>query len=376
MHSAASPLTPTDARPPVATSYQPALTGLRAVAAWLIFGFHFNPFAPAGATHWLHAFVREWYTGVTVFFVLSGLLLGLRYQSGFSAPGTIGRYLRSRAVRILPLYWLVTLLTFGVAAFSSHQLDWLALLLNLTLLRGFFEEYLLSGVSQGWSLTTEAGFYLLVPLLAVKRFSAWWLVPLLWAVGVLLAWLSAGHAWHGFMQSYGLMWHATPFGRILDFVVGWQVARWYRQRLASHVSVAPRRRFPWLTCGGVVGFGVLLVALAALSNPVGHEHPLGAALHNLILPFAVAALLAGLLTEHSWLRTLLASRPLQVLGLSSYAFFLLHMGVAQRAVSSLLNHSLLPVQFVLLQLLAVGVYYLIERPLDRVLGPKPTIDNL
>jgi peptidoglycan/LPS O-acetylase OafA/YrhL len=41
----------------------------------------------------------------------------------------------------------------------------------------------------------------------------------------------------------------------------------------------------------------------------------------------VALLLAGLLAERSWLRTVLATRLMQALGRSSYFFYLFHVGL-------------------------------------------------
>lgn len=55
--------------------YYPALTGLRALAAWLVFVFHFNPFGQGSAGWWL---AEQFSSGVGLFFVLSGFLITSR----------------------------------------------------------------------------------------------------------------------------------------------------------------------------------------------------------------------------------------------------------------------------------------------------------
>jgi peptidoglycan/LPS O-acetylase OafA/YrhL len=58
------------AAPPVARSpYYPALTGLRAVAAYLVFFHHFRPLALADG--WPSVVLGQLYVGVSLFFVLS-----------------------------------------------------------------------------------------------------------------------------------------------------------------------------------------------------------------------------------------------------------------------------------------------------------------
>ncbi len=52
-------------------NYFNALTGLRAMAAYMVYAHHFNPIPKNYAVHGL---VNELHIGVTLFFVLSGFL--------------------------------------------------------------------------------------------------------------------------------------------------------------------------------------------------------------------------------------------------------------------------------------------------------------
>ena len=95
-----------------ATQFIPALTGYRAIAAWMIFVLHFFPFNNPLAPEFLKSFIREWHIGVDLFFVLSGFLITFRYFD--QNPLNLKKYLVNRIARIYPMYFLVTLGVFLV----------------------------------------------------------------------------------------------------------------------------------------------------------------------------------------------------------------------------------------------------------------------
>lgn len=58
---------------------------------------------------------REWHTGVALFFVLSGLLICVRYRDRVELSNRWWKqYLLNRVARIYPMYLLLTCLTFVV----------------------------------------------------------------------------------------------------------------------------------------------------------------------------------------------------------------------------------------------------------------------
>lgn len=102
-------------------NYLPALTGVRAIAAWMVFIHHFNPLSNATnhriaadwAPEFLFRFFNEFHVGVTIFFVLSGFLICFRYYDNFHFTSVwFRKYLKNRVARIYPMYFLLTLLTF------------------------------------------------------------------------------------------------------------------------------------------------------------------------------------------------------------------------------------------------------------------------
>src|SRR6476661_747092 len=93
--------------------YLPALTGVRAVAAYLVFIHHFNPFSASVFGTGIHNFFDELHIGVSLFFVLSGLLICLRYYDSFgNGRGSFYNYMVKRVAKIYPVYFLVLSLNF------------------------------------------------------------------------------------------------------------------------------------------------------------------------------------------------------------------------------------------------------------------------
>ena len=118
---------------------------------------------------------------VDLFFILSGFILNWVYLSS-PAKMNWGTYLKARAARILPLYFLTTLLSLPVPihSFNKYGLAYLGenfsfsreIILNLFLVSGICNLPTLNGPA--WSISVEFFCYLVIfPLLVVysKKFS-------------------------------------------------------------------------------------------------------------------------------------------------------------------------------------------------------------
>lgn len=361
--------------PRAARPYYPALTGLRAVAAYLVFLLHArSPAMPP----WLSSIASQLYVGVSMFFVLSGFLIATRYQASIRFTVAWWRgYLWRRFARIFPLYLLLNgLLLFQLYRhFPAGQgMHTLALVfLSQSLLRGFSSTLKFVGIPQGWSLTVEECFYLAAPVLLwawarYGRRSVAGFVAVTLASGLLLTYLCAGHPeLHGLFGSYYHLVNYTFFGRVLEFVMGVGLARWWAGRPAAAAS-----RWPWRTLAGALLMGCAIGLLRTLNSPSnffdGLLDPVAIAVHLLLFPAGAVVLYAGLLAERSWLRALLATRLMGVLGRSSYAFYLLDIGV----FSMWWQHSRfadgsIGWQFLALAGLSIGCYYGVEVPLRHLL---------
>ena len=148
---------------PISTR-QPGLDTLRALAIVLVFANHYMSFVTDEATF---GFVsRIGWTGVDLFFALSGYLIGNQILAGLRA-GTfsMGRFAARRLLRTLPNYYVVLALYAFWPPFidgTRHAPWWqyLTFTLNFGLVPG-------TRFSHSWSLCVEEQFYFVLPVVAL-----------------------------------------------------------------------------------------------------------------------------------------------------------------------------------------------------------------
>jgi peptidoglycan/LPS O-acetylase OafA/YrhL len=170
----------TDADLPAITSHQPALDGLRVIAAIAVLVVHVGGetgFAFTGSpASWV---VSRGDVGVPIFFVLSGLLLYRPWAraviQGKAVPAA-RTYLYRRALRILPAYWVVVIIALPVLN-TAHATSPVAWIQNLGLIQVYDPHPWWSGtgaqgLGQMWSLAVEVSFYALLPVIAAGL-AAW-----------------------------------------------------------------------------------------------------------------------------------------------------------------------------------------------------------
>ena len=159
------------------SSREPALTGLRAVAAILVVSTH-AAFATGYLTHgYLGTMYARLEIGVAIFFVLSGFLLFRPWvrAAAQGRPGpSVRRYGRRRLRRIVPAYLITVVAVYEVYTVFTPEPNpgqsWEGLLRHLTFTQIYTGDYLVTvlhpGLSQMWSLAVEVSFYLALPALA------------------------------------------------------------------------------------------------------------------------------------------------------------------------------------------------------------------
>ena len=157
----------------------PALTGLRAIAAILVVLFHYKYIVPGlGASPAPGArVIQTGFVGVSLFFVLSGFILAYTYIDDDGAlRGTWKDFLFARFARVYPVYLfaLVIALPIFIDISLVHPVG--VMKLKDTLRTAFLTPLLLQGWTPkrawmwngpGWSLSAEAFFYLLFPVIGV-----------------------------------------------------------------------------------------------------------------------------------------------------------------------------------------------------------------
>jgi peptidoglycan/LPS O-acetylase OafA/YrhL len=272
----------------------------------------------------------------------------------------------------MPLYLLLLVLTLLVQSIVvGNQPGGLVIWLNLTLLKGFVNDYKFSGLAQSWSLTVEWTFYILLPALipALRRWGLLLLTIGLWSIGLLL-WGTLGQ-WseHGFFGPLPFVAFYTFFGRAFEFVLGMELARRWR------AGQLPPIRFPLLSSLVITGSCVVVQSwLSASSQGATVLFWREFILYSLLLPLGIGLLFFSLLRETSSLRFFLENRFVQALGRSSYAFYLIHLGPISRALVRTGLGTNIALLFGLLALLAYGLHRWVEQPIYRWLAPykRPT----
>lgn len=151
----------------------PALDFLRSIAIIIVFFWHYHQH---GSPAWVAAVGRFGWSGVDLFFVLSGYLIGGQLMQQAVKSGGINFkdfYLR-RFFRIMPAYLAILLLYFTVPGFRER--DTIAPLWRfLTFTQNFGLDLRNEGAfSHAWSLCIEEQFYLLLPLILLLVFVMKW----------------------------------------------------------------------------------------------------------------------------------------------------------------------------------------------------------
>ncbi|NUS32057.1 MAG: acyltransferase [Gemmatimonadaceae bacterium] len=362
----------------------PALDALRAAAVLLVIGSHYTeefaaryaPVVAASRFRALPTFNWGW-TGVDLFFVLSGYLIGRQLWRERLETGTVrfGRFILRRGFRIWPLYFFM-LLAYAVTGYLQVNV-WDVL---------FLSNYKWGGLSRGWSLSTEEQFYIIVPLLliATRRVRrpavyAWGMAGLLVAV-----WLSRWMA----LQDYAargftgralsdalyapLHLHCEPLlaGLAIAFA---SVVRpdWFR-------ASAERRGVSKVGLGIFVGASALGIALRTLNKNV--------------FPFTALGLIYGslalwLMLDRSWIQRVASWRVFYPVSRLSYGMYLNHFYVlpsvtvwtiavlrSRGASEPLWFFGGLLVGALVSMLVAAATFLLVERPFlllrDRLLGTR------
>ncbi len=179
------------------------LDHLRALAITLVFFYHYQ-ISIFGHPEWLPAFAKFGWTGVDLFFVLSGFLISSQLFSQIKKDGHISllRFFRKRFFRIIPVFTVVLVIYFCIPSF--HERESLPSIWRfLTFTQNFGLNIKDHGTfSHFWSLCVEEHFYFSLPLLLVlflstKTFKkSYWLLIALFLSGFILR----GYIWNNYIS--------------------------------------------------------------------------------------------------------------------------------------------------------------------------------
>ncbi len=223
--------------------------------------------------------------GVDLFFVISGFIIVFIGSTGEKRASV---FAMRRIVRVVPLYWLMTALTFAlthIPGLARNEVSGPHHLLQSTLFLSWLngpDTYPVLNV--GWTLEYEMFFYIIAALAMAFTPRPW--LTASFAMGLLVV---TGHGTTFFLQN--------PI--ILEFVLGMTIGAY----------LYDRRSFPWMV-GGVL---VVLVTL-----PVD-----GAAWRVWVFGLPSTALVAAAI--YADLRKTYTRKVLPELGNASFSIYLAHV---------------------------------------------------
>jgi peptidoglycan/LPS O-acetylase OafA/YrhL len=149
------------------TSRNPELDGLRGLAILGVVVFHV--FSDMGTRHLplgmtiLKKVEQLGWTGVDLFFVLSGFLITGILLEAKEATNYFKVFYMRRALRILPIYYVFIIFIFAISKIHYPFSSKIWFLLNISNLITAFYPYLIGPLTHFWTLAVEEQFYLLWP---------------------------------------------------------------------------------------------------------------------------------------------------------------------------------------------------------------------
>ncbi|WP_191681874.1 acyltransferase family protein [Janibacter melonis] len=352
------------------------MTSLRFVAAFAVVLYHVSLFQnPFEAMRWVASLG---YCGVSFFFVLSGFVLTWAHRPGDRVRDFYAR----RFARVWPLHAVMTLVVVVVFVVDARPQEWLDLALVLTLTQAWAPDgamhYAYNGPS--WTLSCEAFFYLMFPVLLVLA-TRWrrpgrtaaavvTLLALGSAVVIAAAPVLAPRLGVTPTQFSGFLLYVLPAYRIGEFALGIVLALAIRSGWRPRFSPAS---------AGVVCVGayvtITVVAAAAFDGDI-LRLPYGVVDLTMLLP--LAALIAAAASADLGGRTgLLRSPRLVALGQASFALYLVHEVLlrlgARFDVDGTAALTARAAATVLVALVVARFAHLrVEAPLERVLRRRLT----
>lgn len=324
----------------------PALDGLRAVAVFMVIGYHFGLPIPGDL-------------GVSAFFVLSGFLITWLLLSEHHTTGTISlrNFYSRRVLRIFPAYYFFIAVSLVIDYVRGHFWDRALLLSGFLYVVNYFNAthgHPATSIAHAWSLGIEEQFYVLWPLVLLAlarrdRVSA--LVILTVAIVAVAAWRS--YVYLGLHSGPAYPYNAFDT-RFDNLAVGCFLALCASQpwflRFVGTVA--------WSALLPIVTLVLLILSRTAIDS---YHYSIGFTVDAVLVVVLLVQLM--LLHRHplwSWLQ----NPVVRYLGIISYPLYLWHawgLGVGQRL-------HMLPAagQFIVgvavCVALASGSYYAIEKP--------------
>ncbi|MBV4614313.1 acyltransferase [Escherichia coli] len=330
------------------------LTGLRFIAALMVYLCHLN-------TDYFGVFVKEMFSqgfiGVSFFFILSGFILSYSYEDKLKNEVTSKRqFILLRLARIVPMHLLLAM-PFILLTIHLKNFDFSKTLTNILLMQSWIpkEDYYFSLNGVSWSLSDELFFYLMfIPLIYTsitkKVITAISIITLLLTIYFLKI-----------IQTEELnhwLYYIFPVSRLVEFICGMIIyACWKNSRQQTVDSLL------FLTS--------LLPLLIAIYYSNNINNSLRYSLYYL-LPMVIF-FTSCIYLRNGVIHTILSSKTLELLGKSSFIFYLIHQPIILFCFK-IFGHNPGPLYLiallVIITIVSIILYKLVEEPLELMLRKR------
>jgi peptidoglycan/LPS O-acetylase OafA/YrhL len=307
------------------------LDHLRTLAIALVFLFHYFILS-GGQPSWLPAVASFGWTGVDLFFVLSGFLISSQLFSQIKSEGnfSLKDFYIKRFFRIIPPFLVTVSIYFLIPFFREKEA-----LPPLWKFLSFTQNFGLNIRDQGtfshaWSLCVEEHFYFLLPLvlLLLTTTRSWkrccWLIPLLFIGGIAIRFYCYQKLFLPFIESSngGVIWYKQIYYPTYNRLDG----------LLAGVSIAALYHFRPDFWNGISKYGNLFLAFGLLTLTAAwflcaHQQSFEASIFGFpLIAMGYGFAVAGAVSPSSFLYRL-KSKTSSLIATLSYSVYLTHKGI-------------------------------------------------
>ena len=354
------------------------LTSLRFLFALMVFGDHLQFFDFAQYPEfkeWHYRIIGEGFIGVSFFFILSGFILSLNYDTRLlSRKVSFREFWVARFARVYPLHLFTLLLALLLVAQSTETisdffvnpvLSTTTFLSNVALIQSFIPDpaYFFAYNAPAWSISDEMFFYFAFPFIvslfvrnkALLRFG----MVLFLAIPALM-YLSTEASLHPYL-------YINPFFRIVDFILGITLHQVYKHNYFTRLykSTVGATVLELLSVGA-------FVAVFSYHNDVPVLYR-----YSCFYWVPMAMVIFSFAYQGGYLSKVLSNNFLVLLGEISFSFYLIHQLVIRFLLEKNGEYSFTDNNYVLtaiMFLLSLGLSYLmhiyIELPCNHYIKRK------
>ena len=251
------------------------------------------------------------YMAISTFFMLSGYLAIINDDSKTG----LWTYIKKRAIRLFPAYWVAIPITFITTHFllTSRRVSLIVALFNFTMLESFVGIPLVDGAY--WTLANELVFYFFVAIVVVllkKRNT----LPIFGLGWILLLFI----------------YHFVKSDSLFCAAIGKLIAKQYGHMFVAGTSLVfflKETRNKWIT---IVSAICILLAVVYQYLTFGLDYTMFFLISLLVIVVCIIVDKRGLVPNDIFRKLL---KPLEITATISYPFYLLHQNIGYAIMENL-----------------------------------------